>query len=204
MFRRATQISLFSLAVVTLLWGVFLTRVRETDLVLCQNKLDMHKQSGSKSLFETTHQYRKGVMKDIYFVQEDLSRLHYRIESESSVLTLEPRGSKLDMIEKLEKIKCWMQDKLYTSPTGAPMQQMRYFEANEGLYLYATQQFEAQTVALSLFRLPGHALPMHFGSTSPFLKGLAKDVSFGLSGKTPQFKAQQFQAQLQNSIAEGS
>ena len=76
------------------------------------------------------------------------------------------------------------------------MQQMRFFEAEEGLYRYNLQQFLAQSVTLSLFHLPGHNLPTTVNTEKAFMKGLAQDVSFSVSGKTPQFQAKQFKATI--------
>ena len=60
---------------------------------------------------------------------------------------------------------------------------------------YASQEFLAQSVALSLYRLGGHELPKEM-LAKPFLKGIAEDVSFAVSGKSPQFKAKHFKAEL--------
>ena len=135
--------------------------------------------------------------------QEDNTRLEYRIESERSLLTARPVGKKCDLVEKLEKIRCWMQDKILISTSGAaPMQQIRFFKAQEGTYCYSAQEFLAQTVALSLYRLPGETIPSQAINTPPFLQGIAEDVSFSVSGKNPQFHAQQFRAQFNRSPEE--
>ena len=75
-----------------------------------------------------------------------------------------------------------MQEKLSTE--GTEMQQVRYFEARNGIYQHLSQEFLAHSVALSLYRLPGHTLPLKTIHSTAFLKGIAKDVSFSISGKT--------------------
>jgi hypothetical protein len=197
MFRRATTFCVLFLGIITLLWGYSLFRIRSEDIALIKQKIDEQELAISKSVFSTTQQQRKGVVKEIWFSQEDNSRLHYRIFSESSLLTIKPEGKSFDLIEKLEKIKCWMQDKLYEPTPGiGPMQQIRFLAAEEGLYRYSSQEFLAQTVSLSLFRLGGHELPKEVLASKPFLKGIAEDVSFAVSGKNPQFKAKHFKAEL--------
>lgn len=197
MFSRITTFCLLFLGVLTLFWGFFLVRVRPSDVAAIQKKLAEEKLATSNPMLATTHQQRKGVVKEIWFTQEDNSRLHYRIFSESSLLTLKPDGRHFEIVEKLEKIKCWMQDKLYDSNAGAgPMQQIRFLAAEDGLYRYTSQEFLAQSVALSLYRLGGHELPKEMSSSKPFLKGRAQDVSFAVSGNSPQFKAQHFKAEL--------
>lgn len=197
MFRTTTIYSLLILGIIALLGGSVLVHVRPSDIVSIKERIQEQELASSNSLFTTTQQQRKGVVKEIWFTQEDNSRLHYRIFSESSLLTIKPEGKGFDLIERLEKIKCWMQDKLYEPTSGvSPMQQIRFLAAKEGIYRYASQEFLAQSVALSLYRLNGHELPKETLLTKPFLKGIAEDVSFAVSGKTPQFNAKHFKAEL--------
>src|SRR5229473_1262499 len=113
MFRRTTIFCLLILGIFTLFWGYSLFRVRPEDIAFITQKIAEQELATSKSVFSTTQQQRKGVVKEIWFSQEDNSRLHYRIFSESSLLTIKPENKSFDLVEKLEKIKCWMQDKLY-------------------------------------------------------------------------------------------
>ena len=177
-------------------------KVQEKDIHLAREQHQHKKMAKSTPLFSTTEQHRKGVIKEIWFSQEEGDRLHHRICSDTSLLTIVPDGNKLDLIEKLNNITCWMQDKLYTETGKAtPFQQARFLKAQEGFYKYSTQEFMAQSVDLSLYRLEGIELPLQSVKIKPFLKGIAKDVSFSVSGKTSQFKAQQFKAEL-NSFEE--
>lgn len=197
MFRKVTRACLLLLGIATLLWGFFLTRVRPSELAEIAQKVKAHKEASASTLFSTTQQQRKDVVKEIWFTQEDHSRLHYRIFSASSLLTIKPEGKGFDLIEKLENMQCWMQDKLYPPTTVAgPTQQIRFLAAEEGLYHYTSQEFLAQSVALSLYRMNGHDLPEKMGTTRPFLKGIAEGISFAISGKNPQFQAKQFKAEL--------
>ncbi len=197
MFRRVTIFFSLLLTLLAAVWGYSLFQVGAEDVARMKKKITEKRQETSTSIFTTSQQQRKGVVKEIWFSQEDNSRLHYRIFSESSLLTIKPEANGFDLIEKLEKIKCWMQDKLYEPTAGSgPMQQIRFLAAEEGLYRYTSQEFLAQTVALSLYRLGGHELPHELVTSKPFLKGIAEDVSFAVSGKSPQFKAKHFKAEL--------
>jgi hypothetical protein len=197
MFHKTTLLYSLFLGVLFILWGFSLAKIRSSDIAFIKQAIKAQGEASTKNVFSTTEQQRKGVVKEIWFSQEDQTRLHYRIRSESSLLTIQPKGKGLDLIEKLHNIQCWMQDKLYSpSGTAGPTQQLRFFAAEEGLYRYTSQEFLAQSVALSLFRLNGHDLPKETVTAKPFLKGLAKDVSFGISGKNPQFQAKQFKAEL--------
>lgn len=176
-------------------WIMQMTVVRQSDLDVYKT-MSEERAIASSHQASSSNQERKQVRKDIWFSQDDNSRLHYHIASESSLLTLTPIKNSFEVVETLQGIKCWMQDKLFiTEDKEEPMQQSRYIEAEEGLYRYSTQEFTANGVALSLYRLPGHLLPTEsIDREKAFLHGKAHDVSFFFSGKTPQFQARQFQA----------
>jgi hypothetical protein len=198
MIRRATLYSLLSLFLITFIWVTFFVRVRPCDLEAYKRLEVQDKIISSQGLLTETYQRRKDVKKDIFFSQEDGSRLHYRIHSRASLLTAHPRAKekKIDLNEKLEDIHCWMQDKLYVNGE-APMQQIRVLAADEGFYSYSSQKFQAESVALSLFRLSGQTLPLEIKG-APFLEGDAEDVCFSVSGKSPSFQAHHFKARLNN------
>ena len=198
LYKRVTLISSLAIVVMTIVWGICFCMIRKGDVEFYQNLMKEKAIASSNTTYSSTNQLRKGVCKDIWFAQDDDSRLQYRIESIASVLTLLPVKNKFEVIETLSNIKCWTQDKLYFNTTDhVPMQQARYLEASEGIYNYGSQQFNAEKVTLSLFHLPGHLLNTHVLDTKKaFLSGLAKTVSFTVSGKTPQFQAEQFKASL--------
>jgi len=197
MFKKIVPLTLMSFCLLLICWIICFARTRESDFASYRTQKQNKQNASVKSLAQTTNQNRKGVVKEIYFTQEDQTRLHYRIESDSSILTLKPEGSKFDLIEKLEKMRCWMQDKIELTGQGnSPVQQMRYLEAEEGIYRYTAQQFLAQSVGLSLYRIQGCDIPSSLDSYKPFLRGVAQDVSFAVTGKTPQFNAKYFKALL--------
>ena len=192
---KITAITSLLFVTLSLAWALCFGFVSPADITAYHTQQQQQDYASVKGLAHTTTQNRKSVVKEIYFSQEDHSRLHYRIESDASVLTLKPEGAKCNLIEKLEKMRCWMQDKLESSPKDQqPMQHMRYLEAEEGIYRYTAQQFLAQSVALSLYHIDGHNLPSSLTGVQPFLNGIAQDISFTVTGKTPQFQAQNFKA----------
>lgn len=174
-------------------WIYQIAIVRSSDIDLFR-ELVQKREIASSEVPSQTNQHRKQVRKDIWFSQSDGSRLHYQIASEGSLLSLKPIDNKFDIVESLQGVKCWMQDKL--SYDG---QQARLIEAETGLYRYTTQEFTANSVLLSLFKLPGHVLPLApLESDEPFLSGVAKDISVIFNGKTPQFQAENFEARVVN------
>lgn len=181
------------------LWFIKACVLQNEDLA--RYKKLVLKKEGPETGLSSIYQTRQGISKDLWYVQEDNQRLHHRIESESSVLTMVSKKSKVDIVENLENITCFMQDKLYRGPDNAPMQQLRFFKANEGTYHYANQQFFAQTVQLSLLRSGGYNLPKQLEPSSAYLRGVAQDVSFFINDNVPKFHAEQFKASLNPSEA---
>lgn len=204
MFRGVTLLSLLIFGICALVWGAFVSIVRPSDIAFYKKLVRDHEAaSSSQALSSCAYQTRQGVRKDIWATQDDGSRLHYLIESEASLLSMHVKQNHFDIVENLEKIHCWMQDKLYFSTEKRPMQQVRFFEADQGTYHYSTQKFAAQSVALSLSRLGGHDLK-DFDHQNAFVRGIAEDVTFCVSGKNPQFQAQNFKASFTPSKGKGA
>ena len=195
MFKRTILITSLCMAVLSLAWVFKLVHLSPVDRLKCEQMLSCSKAIAKATKDQQTHQTRGGVRKDLWLSQENQTRLHYRIDSQSSILTLLPIDDKLDIIENLQQIKCWMQDKLYVQGSTL-MQQMRFFEAEQGIYQYSSQRFAANSVALSLFRIPGIQLPNSVDPKAAFLRGIAQDVSFSIAGKATHFQAQRFKATL--------
>lgn len=191
MLTKATTYSFFLSAVLLFLWWLSFGHIGPSHMAAYQQEVALQQQLSMQAMARSTEQHRGKVVKEIFFTDNEGQRLHYRIESDASTLTLQPEGPHVDIIEHLQGMRCWMQDKLEEDA-----QQIRYFEATDGIYRYSAQRFLAQSVALSLYRLPGHDLPVQWEDKSPFLKGTADSVSFAVSGKTPQFQATQFTASL--------
>jgi len=144
--------------------------------------------------FFSTKQIKEGVTKEIWLPTEE-GRINYLLKNRISTVTLLDRIQQVELVEEMEGIKCWMQDRLYREDE-LPMQQIRYFEAEQGVYQYNQETFLADQVNLSIFRLPGHALVSFLDPHTPYLKGAAKHVSFSLSEKSPKFQADHFKAYL--------
>jgi hypothetical protein len=195
MFRKYIILSTLTTLIVVAYGSVKLCVVCRHDIDEYKQRADEYRRLAAETLSRSASQTRHNVRKDIWFTQEDATRLQYRVESESSILTLAPRQGKFEIVENLKNIKCWMQEKLICDPAH-PSQQVRFLQATDGIYRLSQQQFLANSVALSLFRLPGHTLATPTNTHRAFLRGTADDVSFSISGKTPQFEAHHFTASL--------
>ncbi len=193
MFRKAIFSYTFVIVGLVAAWLFLALHVSQNDLKRFKVLQEKGHAIAATSKAKSTKQNRAGVKKDLWITQEGGMRLHDRIESASSTLTLTPVDDHMDIIEHLNNIHCSMQDKL-SLQEGKWIQQIRYFDADTGVYQYSTNRFTAQTVSLSLFRLPGSDLPPSFLKSSPYLKGVAQDVSFAIAGKASQFQAKHFKA----------
>lgn len=141
-------------------------------------------------------QIRKNIQKDIW-QQDSQERLHYRINAENSTLYLKSKKNKIEVHEEMQKIACLLQEKLYYK-NHTPMQELRSFIADTGTYNFSKHEFLAETVFLDFYTSPGHELPELKNINPPFLKGLAKQVSFTFTSGGPSFHAEKFQAQMQS------
>ncbi|MES2344339.1 MAG: hypothetical protein V4494_00145 [Chlamydiota bacterium] len=193
MFSKITWRFSLVFTLIALLWISQVCFLRSGDLEIIKTLKKEKELATSQGAFSTTTQKREGVRKEIWFSQEDNVRLHYRIESQGSLLTFIPKENKVDIVENLDKLKFWMQDKLYTSPV---MQEMRFLEADHGTYRMTAQEFFADTVSVSLFRIPGSDLPEKIDPRAAFLRGVSQNIFFSISGNSPQFEAENFKAHL--------
>ena len=140
-------------------------------------------------------QIRTGVSKDLWITDETLERLHHHIESPHSILTIYNHGSHLELIEKMKGMKCYLQEKI-ESDTDTFIQQIRFIESTEGTYHYSDHHFNAPSVFLALFRMPGQTLFTDLKLDQAFLKGVAQEVSLSFAEDRPNFHAQKFKAHV--------
>ncbi len=140
-------------------------------------------------------QMRKGVTKDLWISDKDHVRLHHHIESPRSILTAIPHRNRVELIEQMIGMKCFFQEKLEKGE-GESIQQIRYLQSGEGTYHYTDHFFDAHSVFLALYRIPGEALVTHLDTDAAYLKGIAEEVSLSFSNGTPNFHAEKFKAQI--------
>ena len=193
LFKRA----IFSACAVTALVAagafLFLVRIHSSDIPLYRKLVSESAELLSRKALERhpTHQAREGVQKDIWAV-DGAERLHFRLNSDYSELTLRQKKDKVEAVEELQGINCWIQEKI---DRGAQTQQIRTIAAAEGSYYYPSHRFLANTVQLAFYRVPGTELPRAL-LQKPFLKGVAREASFAATGKIPTFTAYHITAQL--------
>jgi hypothetical protein len=196
MFKKAFVSTLFLLIVVigSILYYCFY--VLPKDVKNYEDYLEKNlKKPSQKQSALYTEQLRENVQKDIWRF-DDTTRLHYQIQAKTSILSLTPSNNGVFMKEAMSNIVCLIQEKLYEDSSHHPMQQLKTLHADHGIYDFNKHLFEAETVFLDFYTLPGHSLPTTLASETAFLKGLAKAVSFTLSDHGPSFHAEKFKAHM--------
>jgi len=140
-------------------------------------------------------QMRSGVSKDLWISEKGTTRLHHHIESPRSILTAIPHGNRIELVEQMIGMKCYFQERI-DDEKGEVIQNIRYLQSEEGTYRYTDHYFDAHSVFLALYRLPGETLITHLDTKDAYLKGIAEEVSLTFSGGTPDFHAEKFKAQI--------
>ncbi|NDD58199.1 MAG: hypothetical protein EBZ47_02955 [Chlamydiae bacterium] len=196
MIKRAVALSIF-LVIVPILFALYkMTAVAEKDIEEYQAMIHSCFENSTQTLSEAATQVRRMVTKDIWFAQEDHTRLHNHLESSTSILLFKPEGKNMNIIEKLQNVRCWMQEKLIED-SKSPYQLLRFVQAAEGEYSLSEQSFTASKAKLALFRLPGKEMNTSVNLHKAFLQGDAESINFSISEKAPKFVANQFKASLQ-------
>jgi hypothetical protein len=148
-------------------------------------------------------QHREGVQKDIWISQNG-GRRHLRILSRQSEVTFHEENHKVNAVEKLQNLECWLQDDPATSccipgylpdiAKGSDMQLVRCFRASEGSYFYPSHSFITKKASMLFFRLPGHDLPQLVDESLAFFTGTASEIHFSACDIPPTFVAQHLHA----------
>ena len=142
-----------------------------------------------------TKQMRSGVSKDLWISEKGTTRLHHHIESPRSILTAIPHENRIELVEQMMGMKCYFQEKLEDKGDEA-IQSIRYLQSEEGTYRYTDHYFDAHSVFLALYRIPGETLTTHLDTKDAYLKGIAEEVTLSFSEGSPNFHAEKFKAQI--------
>ncbi len=169
-----------------------LMRPNPADLADYAKLIDESLELRSQSALERrpARQLRKEVQKDIWTINNH-QRLHYRLKSQGSDLTIRQKKGKVEAIEELQEIECCMQEEI-----NGNEEQIRYLVASEGTYSFPSHRFVAEDADLYFFSLPGTELPPLWPTEAPFLRGHAHEVVFSAAEGLPSFTAYHLNAEL--------
>ena len=206
MFKRTLIFFSFFLCITCAIAYWDHVRLRHHDKERYQKFVQENSLQRTRHALEThpATQNRKIVQKDFWIMQGS-QRQHLRIQSQESELIIHERKGKLEAVEKLQHLDCWLQEPGTSSGSilqktaaerhgGNCQQQVRHLNAEEGIYFYPSHHFIAQTVQMQFFRLPGRDLPEAVDPELAFFSGTATEASFSACGKSPTFTAQHLHA----------
>ena len=103
-------------------------------------------------------------------------RLHTRLLSDSSRLTLARGIGKEEVVEEMQGVVLFTQEEMKEG-----FQWVRVVIADEATYYFKDERVVAEKVKLFRFKLPGGDLPEEFPAEKPLMEGEAKWVEFILS-----------------------
>ena len=135
----------------------------------------------------STEQNKTGVVKEAYLVQSDGSFLHEYLSAKNSVFKIIKRNTKTDFIENLEGISAVVEDMV--SQGGKMIKQIRSFQANTGVWDYATQHLKAKSAHVSIVESQKTGL-------KPIFQGDADSLDMQLAEGKPKFTIEGFKAKL--------
>lgn len=168
--------------------------LKPQDRLKYSRLMQAQKKAARFSKKEPIHQQRFNVQKDIWYLENGM-RLHFSLFSTDSFLSLKEKNGKFELVEDLKNLHCFAQEKIYfNSHTHQWEQKLRYFKAKKGTYLFPSHQFLSDMINLYFYDLEGTDLPKDITPFSPYLKGVASQVSFMFSDKKSHFKAYHFKA----------
>lgn len=197
MIKRSLSFSFLVIALLATGLFIHLTWLKKSDSEKFQSYLDrgVEIKNHSKAHHSPVEQLREGIQKDIWYTENKI-RKHMKLCSERSKLTLLLESGKLNLLESLSDLDCWVQDQLYFDSMNNPRQKVRHFTSESGTYSFPSHRFVTESVALDFSDEPGHDLPTNMEAFQPFIYGVAKQVSFDLSGKEPSFSAKHLKVHL--------
>lgn len=171
-------------------------------------------------------QQRSDIHRELLMTHKD-SRTQTRLTAKRGILVLNQDANKPGFTEYLEGIACMMQEELYYQlPNGrefdrladgsfvsrnkktplpheeiamlAPMQTIRYIQANEASLDYRTNLLKTKQMSFARYSAPGHELPLEIEGLSPELVGTAISAEVTFKDSGPEFHAKQLQVNIPN------
>jgi putative lipase involved disintegration of autophagic bodies len=196
MFQRTLFIASLLVIVGIISIYFYLVRYNAQDEIeyrrLVQTHIDFLSRKGLEQ--EPVEQVRTDVQKDIWRIDGE-DRLHFRLKSASSYLSLLQKKGKMEAVERLKQIECVMQEEINQE---MQTQQLRVLKAEEGTYSFPAHCFKAKTVDLAFYQLPEIEIPFSLELEKPFLRGIAHNATLSAKEKTPNFHAKFLKLRLEN------
>lgn len=168
-------------------------------------------------------QQHNNVRKDIRTLKKGVP-VQFQLFSQDTELILDHHDARTDVIEKMSKVACYMQEEkyyllpdnkeVYRQPNGLlangngvflseaeektlrPVQVIQYLEADTASYYYQAEQLSAKKVKISRFLALGHDLGDSIEKLQPLMEGTADAIEFSLAKNETKFAATELTAIL--------
>ena len=200
--------------------GLFLAFGKYSNEDVVSYRETMAKAAGKGSVERTvsSQHFRQNLQKDVFLTRGG-GVYQFRLKSGDAELALERIKGKVDIVETMDDVRCWLQEEfLYRFPNGSmissqdqfwsalapvavvakavPMQRNVYLEAKRATYDYDSERFVADDAKIWRYIVPGHHLEETVNKKSALISGTAEHVviSFGSQGLL--FKADGFKAEI--------
>jgi len=172
---------------------IFFTSVNDNDYKNYEKTINKkNKLEASSNIIEKTYQKRVDVEKNIWIPKKN-DRTVIKMTSPFSELYLGNRKNKIELIEKLKDIKCYVQENTNDNS------QVKLFTSEEGIYFFPKHQFSSDKIKIYFFSLkqnePFNDIPL----SRAFFNADAKDFSFLISQNQYYMNAKSFKANLHSS-----
>lgn len=150
---------------------------------------------------------RNYVSKDLWVNTQD-QIYHYLIVSRDSILHLnQTRTSETKVIEEMENITCYLQQKKYyvddhgedtNNSFDHPMQQVCVLKIRNGTYNYFNKHFLGDEALISVYQLPGHEInpDISLEKAAKILDGECDNVSFFFHENKPNLRTKNLKAHI--------
>lgn len=149
-----------------------------------------------KATLEVILQQAQGETKDLW-MQKNGKRLHFHLESPKTRLIMKHVNEKHTLVEELEEMRLWMQDKLPSSEHKN--QQIRFIRSPFSTFDFSTQTLATENTFIAIYTTPGEELSFYLRPQQISLKGTADrfEVELGKDGLS--CKAKGFKGEIDDS-----
>ncbi len=131
--------------------------------------------------------------KDLW-VNKNGKRFHYHLESPISRIILKHEEDGTEIIEEMEDMRLWIQDRIVTSPR--PLQEIRFIQSPLSTFHFSNQELKTQKSFIALYTTPGKDLSLHLKPELVSLRGRADTFDISVDNDGVKFSAKGFTAQI--------
>lgn len=139
------------------------------QLISAQAQLVLDHQDMHTYVVEEMRQVKCWMQEELFYVLPD-----------GKEAFLQPNGQLLLRASDEKNLQSWIS---LDTPGVQPRSIIRYIEADEALYHYKDDRFEAHQVKITRYSIPGHQLKAMNDQATLLMKGTAGEVEFSLKSK---------------------